>query len=463
MYSKKIDYLIFIIFLLNNLLALFSYYVKEQIYFFYSLFFLVFINIFEIINRRNYLHLLFLISFIFFQMSRLILFYFGFSNLDWGRGYIGDYFNNNIKWHVLYCFYLVFLGLFLSNYIKIQRRKKIESIKNKYFKYTNHNHKVILLLCLFFLVFSILQNIFAIKHVINNGYFSYYRNFSPPYILTVFTGFSYVFIFCYLSIARKLNIIFKILYFTNLFSNLLIGSRKEFVLFLMLLLYYFWNIRGSFSVSSIIKLFLPIILLFTLLFFWGFIREKAVNDIFKYKTNPFVLFVDSQGVSVVVPSYAKKYEKEIPKKGLAYLFPNQIQMIQNLFGTSIPKSERKRDALEGFYISKFISYKVLGDRFILGEGLGGSFIADIYYCFSYTGIFIFSFFLGILMKILINVKKNTISYVISLSIIFNLLYIPRSQAFEFLLQITSLKFWIAIIIYTFLNDFITYIFGKQKK
>lgn len=396
--------------------------------------------------RKNYLVFLFLTIFLFFQMNRIFLDFFNLTDEKWYRGYVGDYFDNDIQKHLILCYYLVLYGLFLSLFVHIKNWKK-HTRNSVYFSDSKINIQISYFLCLLFLIPSILQNLLAVKHVMTYGYFDYYKNFNPPYILTVLSGMSYVFIFCYFSVTKKIHKLFILFYIVNFTTSLLIGSRKDFVLYLLLLVFYLWNTRNSFSLKKIMKMLIPVFCLFMFLFYVGFKRQNAVKDIEKYKTNPIVLFLDLQGVSIVVPGYEKKYETEIPKRGIAYLFPNQIKMITNLLGTTIDRADRKKSALEGFYISQFISYKVLGDRFVIGEGLGGCFVADIYYCFSYLGVFFYSLLLGIFMRHFEKGKKNSLSYVVVLSCVYNLLYIPRSQALDIFIQITSAKFWFSVIFF----------------
>ncbi len=427
-----------------------GYFIENSGIMIFSLCLLLLVLLCKIFINKNFLCFLFLCIFVFFQMTRLILDFLNLSDLKWYRGYVGDYFDISVQKHILLCFYLVLQGLLLSLYTKV--KNKNISLNSRYFLNDRLNIQISLVLSIFFLIPAVVQNLLAVKFVLTNGYFAYYKSFSPPYILSVFSGMSYVFIYIYMSISHKLSKVFLFFYIINFITSLLIGSRKDFVLYLLLMVFYFWNTRNNFSFKMIKKFFLPVVLLFSLLFFWGFAREGAISTISKYKINPLVLFLDTQGTSVVVPGYSKLYEDEIPNKGIAYLFPNQIRMVTNLLGTTIDKSDRKRDALEGFYISKFISYKVLGDRFVVGEGLGGSFITDIYYCFSYGGVFFFSFLVGIFMKYCEKSRKNNLRYVIILSCVYNLLYIPRSQAFDIIIQITSIKFWVAILFYVFINE-----------
>lgn len=451
LYSKRnFDFCLFGFNFFIIVLFFMGYYIGNNTIMFFTECFLIIALLCKIFLKKSFLIFLFVIIFIFFQMSRLFLDFFNLSELEWNRGYIGDYFDENIQKHVLFCFFLVLQGLYFSLYSKNNITKK--RLNSKYFSCDDINIKISFYFCIIFLIPAIIQNLLAVKFVLSNGYFAYYKSFSPPYFLTVFSGMSYVFVFIYLCVTNKLSKIFLIFYTVNFVTSLLIGSRKDFVLYLLLLLFYLWNTKKTFSFSSLKKIILPVVLLFSLLFYVGFAREGAVSSISKYKVNPLVLFFDTQGVSVVVPGYSKLYENDIPDKGIAYLFPNQIRMVTNLLGTTIDKSDRKRDALDGFYISKFISYKVLGDRFIVGEGLGGSFITDIYYCFSYIGIFVFSFIIGVFMRYCEKSNKNNLKYILVLSCVYNLLYIPRSQAFDIFIQITSVKFWIAILFYVFVNE-----------
>lgn len=434
--------------LLFNVIFMFGFYFANTYIMFYVELCLLICILIRVFIKKNYLIFLFIATFVFFQMARLFLDFFGFIEDKWYRDYVGGLFDIDIQKHILLCFYLVLYAIFLSTYITL-KGNRLEK-KSRYFCENNVNTSVSFVFCIIFFVPAVIKNLLAIKYVQTYGYYAYNASFSPPYILSVLSGMSYVYIYIYMTITKKLNKLFIILYIVNFVTSLLIGARKDFVLYMLLLLFYIWNTKKTFSFKSIKKIIIPVLGVSLILLYVSFARMESKMSIFKF--NPFLFILDQQGVSIVVPGYTKVYEDEIPNKGIGYLFPYQIRMVTNLTGDTIDSSERKKDALEGVFLAKFLSYKVLGGRYVEGEGMGGSFISEIYYCFSYIGVFIVSFLLGLFMRYCEDAKKHTLRYICILSCVFSLFYISRSGLFDIYTQITSLKFWFAIFIYILVNE-----------
>ena len=232
-------------------------------------------------------------------------------------------------------------------------------------------------------------------------------------------------------------------------TSIITGVRSEFVLSLILLLFLYWNKKGNFSFTNLLKFIIPGACLFVLLFFSAGFKSKDLIKGIKTK-DIFVYLLDSQGVSIVIPGYVKEYESDIPNKGIAYLFPKQINVFQNVTRTKFV--DRKDEAINGFYISKYISYKILGSRYEKGEGMGGAFHADLYYIFGFLGVILFSVFLGVFSKKLSNIRDGNFNYLILLSLIYWLFYIPRAQPLDILGELFSIKFWIAIFGYLVIRN-----------
>lgn len=404
-------------------------------------------NLVIAISKKNYVLSIFLFTFTFFQLSRIFLYFFGFSELNWNRGYIGDVFDDDICIFILKLDYIVLLGINISFWIK--NEKKIKIFKIKELNLNIFNSKIAFILYVVTIGASILRNLLAFQFVQSNGYVAYYKDFTPPYLIAVIAGFSKVYFYLYVCVSKKISKMILFLYFINMITSIITGVRAEFVLSLILLLVIYWNKKGNFTFYSLVKLILPGLVLFILLFFVSIFRAgNTVGDV-KLKSI-FVKFFDSQGVSVVVPGYYKKFENEIPEKGLAYFFPRQIAVFQNIFQTKF--DDRVDEALNGFYIAKYVSYRVLGNRYASGEGMGGAFHADLYVIFGYWGVIIFSILLGFFSHKLSNIIGGNLRFLLSCSILYWFFYMPRSQPLEIFVEIFSLKFWAAIIVYfVFLN------------
>lgn len=412
-------------------------------------------NLMISISKKNYVLSVFLFTFTFFQLSRIFLYFFGLSELTWNRGYIGDIFDNDICIFILKLDYCVLLGINISFWIRNNHKKRITN-KLKEFSINNFNSKVAFILYFFTVGASIFQNLLAFQFVQNNGYVAYYKDFTPPYLIMIMAGFSKVYFYLYVCVSKRLSKIILFFYFINMVTSIITGVRAEFVLSLIFLLVIYWNKKQNFTFYSLVKLILPGLVLFILLFFASIFKSGSMETDIKIK-DIFVKFLDSQGVSIVVPGYYKKFENDIPEKGLAYLFPKQIAVFQNISRTKF--TNRTDEALHGFYIAKYISYRVLGNRYVSGEGMGGAFHADLYIIFGYCGVIIFSILLGFFSYKLSNILGGNLKFLLSCSILYWVFYIPRAQPLDIFGEIASVKFWVAVIGYFFLSVLLS----KQRR
>ena len=432
-------FLIFSTFILNAFFLI-NCIIKSSNLFIVLIIFVLISDVIISIVKRNYVLLLFLFTFTFFQLSRILLYFLGVSELNWNRGYVGDSFNNEVCLFILKLDYIVLTGINISFWIKRNVDKK-QGFSKKEFSINGINSKIAFFLYCMTIFASIFQNILAYRFVQANGYVAYYKDFHPPYLIMVIAGFSKIYFYLYICVSKKISKIVLILYCINMVTSIITGVRSEFVLSLMLLLFIYWNRKRNFSFRNLLKFIIPGICLFVLLFFSAGFKSKDLIKGVKAK-DIFVYFLDSQGVSLVIPGYVKEYEDDIPDKGIAYLFPKQINVFQNITKTKF--TDRKDEAINGFYISKYISYRVLGRRYENGEGMGGAFHADLYHIFGFFGVFIFSVFLGIFSIKLSDIKGGNFRYLILLSLIYWLFYIPRAQPLDILGELFSIKFWIAI-------------------
>lgn len=418
--------------------------------------------------EKNFTLLFFLFTFVFFQMSRIFLYYFGLLELDWKRGYVGDFFSKEVSIHTLKTFVIVLSALFFSQYLLA--RKNIIPNKSKLNIFNNCN-KLLIKIVSIFLVVTLLFNIYksydVFRFIRRYGYISYYRDYVGNRFVDLFADLSYIFFYFYLALTAYKQVRFKkIVLFLFIIASFLVliqGTRRFFVLNILLVLYFYLVTKKSFSLKFVIKLIFPVFALFVLLFVVNSVRMGRTNSKYLSFSDIFILFLNQQGVSIVIPSYGYVYNDQIPDKGLNYLFPDQIKLVQNILGTKIDKSNRIEQAIDGNYLAQFISYKVMPSRFEKGEGMGGSFILEIYYYFGYFGLFLFSLLIGFFTKYAcrLNLNFSTLSFVILLSIIHYLFLIPRSYPTQIFFNLTSLKFWFVFFMLFSIQTIITYI--KPKK
>ena len=83
-----------------------------------------------------------------------------------------------------------------------------------------------------------------------------------------------------------------------------------------------------------------------------------------------------------------------------------------------------------------LSYLVLNNEYLNGHGIGSSYIMELYTDYGMIGVFLLSLLLGILFIAMLQVayRSRTILFALSLLILNNLFFMPRSSFFRKFLQ-----------------------------
>ena len=102
--------------LLFNAVFMFGFYFSNTYIMFYVELCLLICILIRVFIKKNYLIFLFIATFVFFQMARLFLDFFGFIEEKWYRDYVGGLFDIDIQKHILLCFYLVLYAIFLGSF-----------------------------------------------------------------------------------------------------------------------------------------------------------------------------------------------------------------------------------------------------------------------------------------------------------------------------------------------------------
>ncbi|MCI8540998.1 MAG: O-antigen polysaccharide polymerase Wzy family protein [Erysipelotrichaceae bacterium] len=171
------------------------------------------------------------------------------------------------------------------------------------------------------------------------------------------------------------------------------------------------------------------------LYLYNYIRvDIDINNI--DMSNPITTFIDQQGTTFLVVGSGYEKLDEIDDHTLfGYTFgPIEDRLINNRVVRSILNipdfsAQSKEALMYSRNFSHVFSYAILGDLYFEGHGCGTSFLIEVFYDFGYIGIVIFSFLIGTLTNALLRfLKKNIIYVTVSLNIIYNLCFLPRSNA-----------------------------------
>lgn len=262
--------------------------------------------------------------------------------------------------------------------------------------------------------------------------------------------------------SKKKTFFVLLSYMATTIIWLIVGMRSPIVLASIFALIYY-IIRDIykkpcekkwFGKKEFIIVYLTIPILITFLFSYMWIRQGKTVDSAQAET-PIISFIYQQGNSFYVLAKGYNLISELPDVGFpGYFFgPAYDNISQNLIvrlfsdkkslpGQSLEKISSSHD------LRQHLSYLDNKGAYLLGNGIGTSYILDTYIPYGWIGLIIYNFFLGFIqIKMIVWIKKNWLFMSIILYILLKLFYIPRSNAIECFIFLISPYFWIGILIY----------------
>jgi len=292
-------------------------------------------------------------------------------------------------------------------------------------------------------------------------YFASFRT-SLPFLITFPAGCMRYFLCIHLALkpSKKESTIWLILLVVSAMPMLRIGLRNMFVLnCIFAFIYYFLRDKyGKMQEKKWIgkkEKLLIVCAIPAFIFFMGaynYIREGKMVQV--SGVNLIVDFAYKQGTTYDTVLQGYTYQGELPWHGnRSYTFGGlKDSLAMDTLGRRIFKNETLgtgnslRMALDSNSSAHAISYVVLQENYIRGEGRGTSYLIENYLDGHYTGVICFSIFLGIICAFVVwGFEKHWIVSTISLSITTSLFFVPRAESFSFLTFIISYKFWLCIL------------------
>lgn len=148
----------------------------------------------------------------------------------------------------------------------------------------------------------------------------------------------------------------------------------------------------------------------------------------------------AQGASVEVIGYGYVYQAQTAHTHL-YSFGPLLDLFQRHLpalvgmGPGVLTGQTVDRATNSGYFSHAISYLVMPDKYLRGYGLGSSFVAELWADFSYPGVLIGSFFIGlVVIALTLGLRHSWATRTVSLLLIREILLIPRQGPTQFLVQ-----------------------------
>ena len=116
-----------------------------------------------------------------------------------------------------------------------------------------------------------------------------------------------------------------------------------------------------------------------------------------------------------------------------------------------------------------LSYLVLNKEYLKGHGIGSSYIMELYTDHGMIGVFLLSLLLGMLFIAMLQVayRSRTILFALSLLILNNLFFMPRSSFSESFFNLFTMQFWGIVLVIIFVAKMLTkenqYLLNKGEK
>lgn len=305
-------------------------------------------------------------------------------------------------------------------------------------------------------IFSLYSLYAVVKFVSQHGYVAYYISYSSnvPLIIRMIGQASEVCFWVYMATMppKKKTILPMVLYIIYYITSLGTGKRFAFVASLLSLFVYlnmrnYVNNKGEVWLSKkiIVTFFLGAPLLMILLNIYNYIRfdENIANvNAMDMLTD----FIYRQGVSVNVIKRGEVYASSLPR-GKFYILGETFETISNslfgkLLGINIDGGNTAGHALNGYSFAHAISYVVIGEGYLMGYGIGSSYIAEAYHDLRLFGVIIINIIYGIIFSKLYQFKINSIwKTAISYIILESFLFAPRGSCDGALSTLVSFSTW----------------------
>lgn len=406
------------------------------------------------------------IYFLFFNIT-FFTFIFSGNIFKMFSGDIWHNFSSNIEIKTNIIIFSALLSLFFG-YVILYFVNRFDKRECEYFPLKNTRikgfvQKYSLIIFCISLFLSFLIVIEKVAFVFENSYLDFYTSFNST-IPTVFHNLSsfllpslLLYLFTFPKIKRVIGILIP--FSIYVFLTLGTGSRSTFVLSILIILIYFIysqfnKIYFVFNKRRIVWFVVFGFLGVSFLCSFNLIRNRApiknYNPIYYFKQ----FFVD-QSTSINVIKNAEKYKSDLRSMNKNYTFSNFVSFYKysSLFKIfrlgkkpyPIYQNNTLEMALYGDSLGQTISYLALGDKYLQGHGLGTEYLAELYIDFDIWGIIVYNVLLGCILYFFSNISVgNFILNTYIFLVIYRILYMPRENASNWMMEFFSIKNFILI-------------------
>lgn len=418
-------------------------------------------------NIKYYIiHLIFYITIFLFLVSRPTIDYFKYGLIN---TYQEDAYRFSFLAVIISIIGLNIGGLLVSK--KEKNKKQVDEIQ-KSSSFINSIRKVSLVVFFISYPFYLVRLVERLMYRINVSYYEYYAEFKSelPYFTYTLSTFVVYAMCIYLATkpSKRNSTIVLGLFVTANVINLLIGTRNPFVLSLIFsFIYYFMRNQTEkgvwIGVKEKVVLYIGTPIMMLVMGFLNYARDgEGIGNM--SLSELLIDFIYKQGTSFGVLARGYLYGSNLPIREFRnYTFSPIIEYITRgnlgiLFGGTpfVSANNSIELALESDRYAHNISYIVLGQDYLAGHGIGGSYVMEIYTDYGMLGIFLLSIIMGISFIFMMksSYKPGILLFSITLLILNNLFFMPRGSFTESFYNLVTLQFWGIVIVIFFLAGLI---------
>ena len=369
------------------------------------------------------------------------------------------------------------LGLWLGGIIGVRyfsRKKEKPVDENSYARLILQVRRVSLAVFWLTYPFYVLRLVERLIFRLQTTYYGYYANFTSklPYFTYLLSAFMFYALCVYLATkpSKKASIFMLGLYVAANMIHLVIGTRNPFILSLLFAFVYFFMRHYSdkkevwLGHREKIALGVGTPVLMLAMGAMNYIRDGA-----KLKFDSiFALLVDfiyKQGTSFGVLARGFLYNSSLPYRDFRnFTFGPVVDYFTRgsigiIFGAK-PFEHTTNSielAIDSNSYAHNLSYLVLNKEYLRGHGIGSSYIMELYTDYGMLGLFLLSILLGMLFIAMLQVayRSRTILFALSLLILNNLFFMPRSSFSESFFNLFTMQFWGIVLIIIFVAKMLT--------
>ena len=378
------------------------------------------------------------------------------------------------------------LGLMIGSFLvpkRIENENKPKSVSNELL---NKNIRKVSLF-----IFSISYPMYLIRlgerlvYRMNHSYYDYYSNFKSalPYITYTISSFMIYAMCIFLATKpgkKESTFVLSLFVLANCI-NLLIGVRNPFVLSLIFsFIYYFMRNQTEKGIwigvkeKAMFYIGAPIMML--VMGFLNYARDGAGIGNMSF-SELLIDFIYKQGTSFGVLARGFLFNSSLPYRDLRnFTFGPVIDYFARgslgaIFGGKAFEhtTNSVELAIDSNSYAHNLSYLVLNKEYLRGHGIGSSYIMELYTDYGMIGVFLLSLLLGMLFIAMLQVayRSRTILFALSLLILNNLFFMPRSSFSESFFNLFTMQFWGIVLVIIFVAKMLTkenqYLLNKGEK